>query len=122
MSNGMDIDNLSEIGRLCELRTAKSCRNSHSSLRLVRFLSQLDQEFSSDKWQVDFVGGPFRKDPKPTKIDNRFILSGPVRTSHWSEAKMGSAGPKGLRILIYHRKNRHFCLSFFGVAFLFNLI
>jgi len=66
--------------------------------------------FSSDKWQVDFVGGPFWKDQKPTKIDNQFILSGPVGTSHLSEAKMGSAGPKGLRILIYHRENRHFYL------------
>jgi len=28
---------------------------------------------------------------------------------------MGSAGPEGLRILIYHRENRHFHLSFFGV-------
>jgi len=28
---------------------------------------------------------------------------------------MGSAGLKGLRILRYHRENRHFHLSFFGV-------
>jgi len=31
--------------------------------------------FSSDKWEVDFVGGPFQKDQKPTQIDNQFILS-----------------------------------------------
>ena len=48
-------------------------------------------------------------------IDNQFILSKPVGTSHLNETKMDSAVPKGLRILIYHRENRHLHLSFFGV-------
>jgi|ETNmetMinimDraft_26_1059896.scaffolds.fasta_scaffold92194_1 hypothetical protein len=115
MSNGMDIDNLSEIVRLCELRTAKKLSKFLFFSSIGPISEPIASRIFNDKWQVDFVGGPFQKDLKPYPIDNRFTLSKSAGTSHLSKTKMGFAGPEGLRILIYHLENRHFHLSFFGV-------